>query len=79
MAQVNQLSARELRAHMRNVVDFNIANRMRRRCDSQRQFRFWRRHTLNGIPLSGASIILQPQEGRPASGDTDEKGYYRLS
>ncbi len=35
--------------------------------------------TLDGNPLAGASITFQPQQGRPASGGTDEKGFYGLS
>ncbi len=35
--------------------------------------------TLDGSPLGGASITFEPQQGRPASGGTDEKGYYSLS
>lgn len=35
--------------------------------------------TLDGSPLAGASITFQPELGRPASGGTDENGYYSLS
>ena len=35
--------------------------------------------TLDGSPLAGASIVFQPENGRPASGGTDDNGYYSLS
>jgi len=35
--------------------------------------------TLDGRPLASASIVFQPEKGRPASGGTDDNGYYSLS
>ncbi len=34
--------------------------------------------TLDGNPLKKASVVFQPEGGRPSFGVTDENGYYRL-
>ena len=35
--------------------------------------------TLGGKPLAGASVVFQPEKGRPSFGTTDENGHYQLS
>ena len=34
--------------------------------------------TLEGTPLAGATLTFQPEEGRPSTGTTDEKGDFEL-
>lgn len=34
--------------------------------------------TLDGKPLSGATVQFQPEQGRPSKGVTDESGHYEL-
>jgi hypothetical protein len=34
---------------------------------------------LDGQPVSGATVIFQPTEGRPSNGRTDDEGYYELT
>ena len=34
--------------------------------------------TLDGQPISGASITFQPESGRPSYGGTDQNGNYKL-
>ncbi|MBX3439307.1 MAG: Ig-like domain-containing protein [Planctomycetaceae bacterium] len=34
--------------------------------------------TVNGEPLSHASVIFRPENGRPSIGKTDEEGRYQL-
>jgi hypothetical protein len=34
--------------------------------------------TLDGQPLAGASVVFQPEHGRPSVGETDDAGRYKL-
>src|SRR6476661_6873269 len=34
--------------------------------------------TIDGAPLSGVIVAFMPSQGRPATAQTDDKGFYRL-
>lgn len=34
--------------------------------------------TLDDVPLANASLLFEPDNGRPSNGVTDEEGYYEL-